>query len=298
MIKSLQILLHRFGLELRRIDNYHLKPNREVQIQLGRYSLAINTRNPLSIYYDRYPDYNRELGPLAAALNAKYPGAGVIDIGANVGDTAALIKNAADVPIVCIEGDAYVFGFLERNIAQFRDVRAFRQFLGDKDEVIPARREKDHWNTTIIPDAGGSEKLELLRLDTFLERQKLSGSFKLLKTDTEGFDVKILRGASKLLDRDNPVINLEYNRHNMDAIGEKGIDTLFWLRDKGYEDVLVYEDSSRFICSARLSDTLMIEQLHRWVGDSREVNYLDLTLMHRDDGDVARRLVESESHDK
>lgn len=290
-------MLHYLGFEVRKVDNYHLKPNREVSIRLGRYTLAINTRNPISIHYTRYPEYNRELGPLAAALHAKYPDAGVIDIGANIGDTAALIKNAADIPIVCIEGDAYVFGFLERNIIQFTNVRAFRQFLGDKDEIIPARLEKDRWNTTIIPDPGGEGKvtLELLRLDTFLERHRLTGNYKLMKTDTEGFDVKIIRGASGLIDRAHPVIHLEYNRHNMDAIGEKGIDTLLWLRDKGYEDILVYEDFSRFICSARLSDTRLIGQLHQWIGGSTGIYYVDLAVFHHDDHDVAERMIAVEA---
>ncbi|HTJ12604.1 MAG TPA: FkbM family methyltransferase [Dinghuibacter sp.] len=295
MAKSLQILLQRLGYELRKVDNFHLKPNREVQIQLGRYALAINTRNPISIHYTKYPDYGSELGRLAKAVGQKYPGFSVIDIGANIGDTAAIVKNAVETPIVCIEGDAYCYGFLSRNVQQFKDVQAFQQFLGENDEQIPARLEKSSWNTTIIPGSGDLT-IELLRLDTFMSRNGIAGNFKLIKVDTEGFDVKIIRGASGLIERQHPVIYFEYNRHNMDAIGEKGIDTLYWLRDRGYEDVLVYEDSGRFMLSLRLSEPLQVEQMHRWIGGSPGVSYVDLVVFHRDDQDIALQVVGQEAH--
>lgn len=291
MVKAVQRFIHRLGFEVRKIDNYHLKPNRETHIQLGRFTLSINTRNPLSIHYTKYPGFGGPLAGLVSAVYRKYPGCSVIDIGANIGDTSALMRNAVDAPIVCIEGDPYCFGFLEKNIQQYGKTKAFRQFLGDKDQEMPARLEKDSWNTTIIPDAGNATTtLKLLTLDTFLRQQQLAADYKFLKIDTEGFDVKIIRGAAELLRASKPAIFFEYNRHNMEPIGEQGIDTLFWLRDLGYEDVLFYEDNGEFILSGKLSDTSLIEQLHHWTGHSKAVYYVDIAVFHREDHELAAQV--------
>jgi len=296
MIKTVQRLIQRFGFEIRKVDNFHLKPNREVHIQLGRFPLVVHSRSPLSVQYTKQPGYGSEFGRLATALAQKYPALSVIDIGANIGDTAAIVKNAVDAPILCIEGDPYCFSILQRNIAQFGNVTAYRQFLGDRDETISARLEKSTWNTTIIPDQEGETAVvQLLRLDSFLKEHALSEPYKLLKIDTEGFDVKIIRGASGLIDAVKPAIYFEYNRHNMDEIGEKGVDTLYWLKEKGYDDILFFEDNGQFILSGSLSDKRLIDQLHHWVGISTNIYYFDLIVFHKDDKDIAEQFIKSES---
>jgi len=295
MIKAVQSFIHRFGFEIRKVENFHLKRNREVNIQLGKFSLAVNTRNPISIHYSRHPNYGSELARLSKAIFQKYPSLNVIDIGANIGDTAAIVKNSVDVPMICIEGDAYCFSFLEKNITQFQNVLAFNQFLGEKDETIPARLEKSSWNTTIIPDPqGDSASLQLNSFDTFASKNSLTGTYKLIKIDTEGFDVKIMRGASGFIDAQKPVIYFEYNRHNMNQIGEEGIDTLLWLKDKGYRHILFYEDGGQFILSASLEDNHVIRQLHHWIGKSKGVYYFDLVVFHESDNDIAEKFIQSE----
>jgi hypothetical protein len=56
----------------------------------------------------------------------------VVDVGANVGDTACIIKTAEEVPILCIEGDEYIFDFLQKNIAQFQMSRRVNFSSGKK----------------------------------------------------------------------------------------------------------------------------------------------------------------------
>ena len=296
MLKAIQFLLHYLGLEIRKVENFTIKPNREIFIQIGKYSLKVNTRNPISIHYSKHPTYSSELARLAKEMFSKYPFMRVVDIGANIGDTTAILKNATDVPVVCIEGDPYCFGFLEQNIKQFSNTKAFKQFLGDKDETISAIVEKSEWNTTIIPGAESKgNNISLVTLDSFSKVFFPENEYKLLKIDTEGFDVKILRGASDFINRNHPAIYFEYNKHNMNAISEKGIDTLFALKDKGYNSILFYEDSSRFILSDRLSNTNTILQLDNWISGSTGVYYFDLILFHESDQELADQFIMKET---
>ena len=62
--------------------------------------------------------------PPYLVVKKKFSFLAVVDIGANVGDTACIIKTAEEVSILCIEGDDYIFGFLQKNIAQFQNVTA------------------------------------------------------------------------------------------------------------------------------------------------------------------------------
>ena len=55
------------------------------------------------------------LGRLVTLAYGKYPDLAVIDVGSNVGDTAAVIKAGADVPVFCIEGDPQIYPILQRN---------------------------------------------------------------------------------------------------------------------------------------------------------------------------------------
>ena len=296
MLKAIQFFLQYLGIEIRKVDNYSIKPNRLTFIQIGKYALKVNTRNPISIHYTKHPLYSGELARLAKAMFTKYPFMRVVDIGANIGDTVAIVKNVIDVPIICIEGDSYCYDFLQQNIQQFSNTKAFKQFLGDKDETIKATLEKSKWNTTIIPESDeNGETISLLTLDSLSNQFFSENDYKLLKIDTEGFDVKILRGANDFIEKNHPAIYFEYNKHNMNEIREKGIDMLFALRDKGYNRILYYEDSSRFILSEQLTNTRIIEQLDNWISGSAGVYYFDLILFHESEQDIADKFIKDET---
>jgi FkbM family methyltransferase len=256
---------------------------------VGRYSIQIPAINPLSTLYVKNPGYTGHLGRLAALLKAKYPGLAAIDIGANVGDTACIIKSAADIPLLCIEGDDFSFGFLEKNMKQFRDVAVHKLFLGERSGVISAAFEKTGWNTTIKPDkAASATKIDVVSLDDFLATQSNVADYKLVKIDTEGFDCPIIRGGAKFIQQSHPVIAFEYNRDNMDAIGENGADTLAMLSRLGYSQIFFHDCNGRFFSSASMSDHQTVQDLLDYAdGKLGTIYYFDITVFHEDDRAIA-----------
>jgi len=156
--------------------------------------------------------------------------------------------------------------------------------------------EKDGWNSTLVPAEDNNKKtVHLHSLDDVLSDFEDIKDYKLLKIDTEGYDTKILRGSFNFLKKTMPIIFLEYNRDNMERIGEKGIDVLDMLREIGYSIVLVYEGMGRFILSASLNDTKMIRQLHGYIdGKKSAIYYFDLCVFHSSDEDIASAFIENE----
>jgi FkbM family methyltransferase len=229
-------------------------------------------------------------------LKKKYPGLAAMDIGANVGDTACIIKTAADIPLLCIEGDDYAFGFLEKNIRQFQNTAAHKLFLGEKTGEISAAFEKSGWNTTIKPgESAAAKKIKIAGLDDFLSARPDASAYKLVKIDAEGFDCAIIRGAVKFLKQAHPVLAFEYNRDNMEAIGEGGLDTLSLLAGLGYSQVVFHDCHGRFFSAAPMSDTAFIRDLHDYAdGRHGAIYYFDLTLFHEDDAEVAEVFVRTE----
>lgn len=54
------------------------------------------------------------IGRLATIVEAKYPGRGFIDVGAHIGETAAIVRAHSQLPVLCIEGAPY-FELLQAN---------------------------------------------------------------------------------------------------------------------------------------------------------------------------------------
>jgi hypothetical protein len=132
-------------------------------------------------------------------------------------------------------------------------------------------------------------------LDDFLAARPKAPAFKLVKIDAEGFDCAIIRGAQNFLRQTRPVLTFEYNRDNMEAIGDKGLDTLALLAGLGYSQVAFHDCSGRFFATTTLADATFLQDLHDYAdGKHGAIYYFDLTVFHREDDDIARRFVEAE----
>lgn len=294
MRKFIRQLLNKAGYDLVRINEYtDDKAHRTVKVQVGKYTIDMPGNNVQIGTYKYRPDANNLLGILSVAVAAKYPGMTVLDIGANVGDTLAVIKSNLETPVIGIEGDDTSFRFLEANAKQFSDVTIIKQFLGEKKQTMQVAMEKSGWNTTLIPSSGTGRELTLKTLDEVLEENNLvNRTIKVLKIDCEGFDTIILRGAGELLQRQKPVVFFEYNKTNMNAINEDGLGTLFAMEKFGYSSVIYFDNYGRYMLSTPLSNRELVTQLHGYTEDNvSQVGYYDVCLFHDDDSDIAAKFI-------
>lgn len=298
MRKLIRQILNKIGYDIVKVNVHSAdKVNRIKQVLVGGYTLEMPGNNPQISTYKYDPGANSQLGRLSACIATKYPRLSVLDVGANVGDTVAIIKAAADLPVIAVEGDDLAYGFLERNTRQFNDITLIKTFLGEKREVMKLAMEKSGWNTTLVPSEEKGQAIDLKTLDEVLTEQGLQDrTLKLLKVDTEGFDTIILRGAYGLIEQQKPVLYFEYNRSNMDAIGENGLNTLLSLSQYGYRSVIFFDNKGRYLLTAPIDQTGLIGELHRYAKENDScIAYYDICLFHESDSDLARTFVEQET---
>jgi FkbM family methyltransferase len=295
MRRLIRQLLNKAGYDIIKINEHaDSKAGKKAKVQVGKFFIEMPGNNRQISTYKYRPETNNLLGTLSVCVASKYPNVCAVDIGANVGDTIAIIKSAIDIPVIGIEGDPVTFKFLETNTKQFHDVTILKEFLGEKRQTLQVEMEKSGWNTTLIPTNDKGQELSLKTLDEVLEENKLANpDIKILKVDTEGFDTIIIRGTTGLLQKNAPVLFFEYNKTNMDAIGEDGLGTLLSLEKYGYLSAIFFDNYGRYMLSTPLNQHELIRQLHHYSDDNdSRVGYYDICLFHENDSDIAKKFIE------
>lgn len=127
----------------------------------------------------------------------------LIDIGANIGDSAALWRNHFASQVTCIEPSERFYGLLQKNSKQIGNCVLVKKLYNASMNVNLLRFTSDD-QTGSTEVCGGSEiktplgrqSFNVISLEEILE---LSPSPSVLKTDTDGFDVPILRDVFEKL---------------------------------------------------------------------------------------------------
>ncbi|MDQ3822053.1 MAG: FkbM family methyltransferase [Actinomycetota bacterium] len=217
-----------------------------VRCRVGDANLALPLSHELPFYRKDHPLYGEAVGRIAAAL-----GGPVVDIGANVGDTAAIVRGHTDVPVLCVEGDPLFFELLARNAAQLGDVELEHAFV-EAPEVGRVERAR---GTARV--AAGATELRGKPLPRILADHPRFAEPALVKLDTDGMDVSILTANLDLLERVRPVLFFEYDPH-LGATPEVFVA----LSHKGYERAIVFENTGEYRETVELADTARIDALH------------------------------------
>lgn len=289
-------LLAFFGIGINPVPKKYLfGANSLTTIRIGKYDLQLNKNHSLGYNMKHYPLYNQNLPRLVSFLKSSFPNVAVIDVGANVGDTVLFIKNREDVPVICIEGDPYYYDLLKKNTAQFPDVQTLQVFLSDKDEKLKAALHIDRGTLSVNEKAEGRE-ISVVSLDSIINANPARfADVKILKTDTDGYDMKILRGAWNFLAERSPVLFFEYDRVFLQQQNEEGIDMLRRLAGMGYYRIFFYDNYGRFITAVTLDQVDTVTALHDYIkGYKAPFEFYDLCIFHRKDDELALRFYSQE----
>jgi len=131
----------------------------------------------------------------------------IFDVGANIGQTALTFnKHFPKATIHSFEPIASTYKQLENNVKAYSNIKCHKLALSDKSEELKIRIFEgknsvlNSLNTISmnITDNSKEEIITTNTLDNFLEEQKLT-TIDLLKIDTEGYEMPVLKGASHAL---------------------------------------------------------------------------------------------------
>jgi len=290
---SLYNFLYWCGIEVRHVPRGIVmkKETGTIHFSLGKFSLIAPADHALPGILAKYPHYSYALGRLAKAVQSKYPRLRVIDVGANIGDSAAIIRSQVDAQIACIEGYDKFYQYLLQNIRQFPQVVAFSAFIGDTEKNIGTSIEENQGTIRLLPKTGKT-KISITTLDKFLEKQPIYKTAQLLKIDTDGYDLFVIRGATNYIKKTQPVIYLEYAKFCFKELGADGPDTIRQLERVGYTTAIFYDSFGRFVLSTTLNNHQLLRQLDAYMTKGRGAfPYFDIAFFHQKDTALAQRFI-------
>lgn len=137
----------------------------------------------------------------------------VVDVGAYRGDfaAAALAAFPGSSALLFEPGPSKAAALRERYRGD-PNVRVFEVALGDEQGDALLHEQEDSATDSLLPSAEAAEEatrpVRVRRLDAVLDEEGVP-SVDLLKVDTQGYDLRVLRGAEETLARCHPALLVE-----------------------------------------------------------------------------------------
>jgi FkbM family methyltransferase len=198
--------------------------------------------------HDR-PWYGQNLIALAEGLQRHDGGSAgpltVMDIGANIGDSAAQIIAGTDARVLCVEGDPYWAKFLHMNLDSDPRATIEEALLtpgdGDWATSSPVRW---HGTTRFTQDADKQGALPSISAKALRQKHPDFDHLRLIKSDTDGFDPTLVPAAAEAWSDSPPVLFFEFDPILARA-ADDGDPNLLWtkLSSLGYSSLAVWDNT-------------------------------------------------------
>lgn len=266
---------------------YFLGKGAFVNYTIGKFTLKIEADHILPMVMIDHPLYSQNIIQLATEVKAKYPNLSVIDIGANIGDTAAFILSHVQVPVLCIDGSEEYIDLLRENTSAMSGTQVCYTLLGAEDTSLNVQ-VKNHDGTAMLVESAHEVKIQ--KLSTVLKQFPLFAATKLIKVDTDGFDTLILKGSEDVLRANKPVLFFEYDPAFLKLHGEDDLSIFTFLRNCGYTRLVIWDNLGNYVGKLALSDEEGIQKLHHRYSNKHNLEFVDLAAFASEDEELVEKL--------
>jgi len=277
-----------------------------VTFELHGYELAVPSRHVLLRYHapggDGFQPYREQgLIQVVSALQQLHRRGVAVDIGANVGDTLAIIARYSALDVLCVEPSDYFLPYLRHNIARhFADrARVLDWFITARDDE--PGRALYHWGGTARPvDGPYSENGTVAPIGRLVGE---AGDISLLKIDTDGADLAIIEGCLEAQAPTFPIyFELEIptaDRREARASCARAQRFFSRMADAGYRQAFVWDDPGRFYGRIDLSADMTVKNLLNYLTRLRHrpIWGFDICLTHNGDSVMTEALSKLISED-
>jgi FkbM family methyltransferase len=201
--------------------------------------LAMPWAHRLPDYVKAFPAYGRNLVDLAEELHGTEP-LKVIDIGANIGDSALQILARVDARILCVDGDPYWLPFLRRNTGDETRIALEAALVVEQvgSATLAPVRQSGTTRFVASADAVGEAQITAAELR---DKHPDFRDVRLIKSDIDGYDCRVVPLLAQAWTDADPVLFFEYDpgltRRTGDDHPERVWDQLQTL---GYVHVAVW----------------------------------------------------------
>lgn len=169
---------------------------KSAKYKIGTYEVVIPQRHMLPDYQQAFPLYDRYFLDFLSWYSDQAKDMCVIDIGANVGDTALAVLSAApESRVICVEGAPEYLTYLRQNVGSLKQVQVLEGFVTFRTGNFSVESNK---TTARLSDEDPKSVQSTPSFEMFSPLDILSlvdeGVPTIWKSDTDGFDIPILLG--------------------------------------------------------------------------------------------------------
>ncbi|MBP1646055.1 MAG: methyltransferase, FkbM family [Bacteroidetes bacterium] len=264
---------------------------------VGNYRIQSPGSHTLSKNLKNHKYYSRNLLRLIDIIGDFISDLEVIDVGANIGDSAVLINSVRNMPkkIYCFEGEKEYVNYFKENTSSMENIVLFETYLGEENSENSFEVFKNNGTLRIDTNKKGNIKIDSIdNIDG--KSNNIFNNVKFLKIDTDGYDFKILRGARNLLLRSKPILFFEYDREFLDNVNDDGFSTFKMLEDIGYNKAIIYDNYGRLLISIDIVlNKDILGQLDLYIKNKKGAfPYYDICVFHKEDNLIYNSVVKQE----
>jgi FkbM family methyltransferase len=245
---------------------------KDIQYHVGNYRILLPSSHKLPEYQKSFRNYDKKLKSIIQAIERDKEYGTIIDIGANIGDTAAYIRSFSKSTIYCIEGDSFYLEYLRKNIHSIPNVKLINYYIKGRKpttnyQVIRSngtarllQSEKDESDTIIK-----MKSLDEMLIENLIE----PGSIELIKIDTDGSDFDIILANKELIESFKPSIYFEYdiNYNEIDLLDS--IETINFFQSIGYK-FIVYDNFGNLLSMVKNKECDVFEGFNHYLKSCRD----------------------------
>lgn len=278
--------------------------------KVGRYTITLPPKHKLDVYQHSFKNYDKKLPDIVRMVEAKYSVMSVIDIGANIGDTAFALRDACKAPLICIEGNPKFLPLLETNLSKLPGViRVVPKFIGPESSDILGKVVTVN-GTAHIERGSAQDSLDRqhMKIDVTTFKELLASiadlpEVRLIKMDTDGFDFRIILGSINEIAAGLPVLFFEFDP-SFSPKNERyeALVAMAALNGAGYLHCVIYDNYGNYIFSFSEDVSERFEDLFCFLDQSRTsgggISYLDVCCFAERDKDIFLQVVAAERRRK
>jgi FkbM family methyltransferase len=240
------------------------------------FKLHLPTTHTLPHYQAAHRLYDRFLGVLGDHLPDDSL---VIDIGANIGSSAAALCGTGRKQVICIEGSSNFFQMLAVNAklieARGHRITCVRAIVGPEQETGFVA-ETDSTGKTVLSKSG----TPMQSLDEISRKSCPNGSFPILiKIDTDGYDAAVIASGKRTILEYGPLLFWE-NEILTENDLRQYFDAYDFLAESAYTNFTVFDNFGNIMFSS--GDFYALRDVARYIAvmndklSTRTVYYVDI----------------------
>lgn len=266
---------------VRRVDRT-LRPHKAMRRRVHGVELEMPRAHRLPDYVSRYPAYGLNLVHLAEVLGKGAAPVKVVDVGANIGDSALQILHVTDARVLCVEGDQYWVDYLQRNVAADPRVSVEPSLLS-YDPVASYSPVRAAGTTRFEQGPSVETAASLTATELRVKHMDKFDDVDLIKSDTDGYDTRLVPALARAWQESRPTLFLEFDPALSLAAGDPDPASVWSeLAALGYGMASVWDNLGGLLGESTTEDlALGGERLAHDIA-SGKYHYWDVAVAHND----------------